>query len=108
VELQVRSHNEGTARTYKGLGFVEEGRRRQVVLPGWGAETVPDYLPMGLLSVAARLNVAVRRQPSSDISHQSLSSPHTDRRPGALVAATHDFPLDLRVKGMPMYSEGRP
>jgi RimJ/RimL family protein N-acetyltransferase len=50
VELQVRSHNERAVRTYKCLGFVEEGRRRQVVPPGWSADTDPDYLLMGLLA----------------------------------------------------------
>jgi RimJ/RimL family protein N-acetyltransferase len=50
VELQVRAQNGRAVRTYKGLGFVEEGRRRQVVPAGWGADIDPDYLLMGLLA----------------------------------------------------------
>lgn len=45
-----------------------------------GNRLVHVFLWGVVLSVAARLTVAVRRQPCSDISHQSLPNPHTGRR----------------------------
>lgn len=54
VELQLRADNTRARRTYEALGFVVEGRRRDVVPVAWGSAADRDYLMMGLLATELR------------------------------------------------------